>query len=194
LTEERQDCALSQQPGEAAYRPGSSRPGSGEMMVAAGCILCIVAAAALPWARAHATWKSIFLGIDIELGRLTFKLTDNPWLAAALICVATLCLAGLFWRRHAAVIAITASLLLLGGSVVYIIFLIEDAYDFLGIYDKLLELARSLPVVGSLVESVIRENLSISALPHVGVFVFIASTLLILSGGLLIRRRCCVPV
>lgn len=157
--------------------------------MAAGCTLCIVAAAALPWARADVTWRSIFFETDIDLGVFTFKLMDNPWLAAALIAVASLCLAGLLWRRQAGNVAVVASLLLLGGSAAYVISLIEDAYDFLGIYKQLLELVRSLPMVGPLVESVIRERLSISAIPHAGVFVFIVSTLLILAGGMLVKRR-----
>jgi hypothetical protein len=163
--------------------------GWGEAAVAAGCALCIVAAAALPWARADVVWKSMLFGDDLELGIFTFKLTDNPWLAAALICVAALCLAGLLWRRQAGNIAIVTSLLLLGGSAGYVISLIEDAYDFLGIYKQLLELVRSIPMIGPMVESVIRERLSISAFPHVGVYVFVLSTLLILAGGILIRRR-----
>jgi hypothetical protein len=96
---------------------------------------------------------------------------------------------GLAWRRQAGNIAIATSLLLLAGSVAYVISLIEDAFDWLGIYEQLLELVRSMPMIGPMVESAIRERLSISAFPHVGVYIFILSTLLILAGGLLIRRR-----
>jgi hypothetical protein len=163
--------------------------GWGETLVAAGCLLCIVAAAFLPWARAEVSWKSILFGNDIELGTFTFKLTDNPWLAIALISLAALCLAAIFWKRRAGNIAIMASLLLIGGSAVYVISLIEDAYDFLGFYERLLQFVRNLPMVGYLLESAIRENLSISAFPHAGVYVFFLSTLLILTGGLLIKRR-----
>ncbi len=166
----------------------------GEAAVVVGCVLCVVAAAVLPWARAAVTWKSILFGNDIDLGLFTFRLTDNPWLAGALIGVAALCLVGLLWRRQAGNIAIAASLLLLGGSVAYIISLIEDAFDFLGIYDQLLELVRSLPMIGPMVESAIRERLSISAIPDAGVYVFIVATLLILTGGILIKRRVRVHV
>jgi uncharacterized membrane protein len=126
---------------------------------------------------------------DVELGTFSFKLLDNPWLAAALIAVAVLCAAGLLWRRRSAAISITASLLLLAGSIAYVIILIEDAFDFLGFYNNLMDLVRSFPVVGPLVESAIRERVSISAFPHAGVFVFAFATLLILLGGILIRRR-----
>jgi hypothetical protein len=180
---------IAERDGNGASASPLSSWGWGEAAVAAGCVLCVVAAAALPWARAAVTWKSILFGNDIDLGIFTFRLTDNPWLAGALIGLAALCLAGLLWRRQAGNIAIAASLLLLGGSVAYIISLIEDAYDFLGIYKQLLELVRSLPMVGPLVESVIRERLSISAVPHAGVYVFLAATLLILTGGILIKRR-----
>jgi hypothetical protein len=163
--------------------------GWGDALAAGGCVICIVAATALPWARADVTWRSIFFETDMDLGTFTFKLMDNPWLAAALIAIAALCLAGLLWRRQAGNVAVAASLLLLGGSAAYVISLIEDAYDFLGFYNQLLELVRSLPLVGPLVESVVRERLSISAVPHAGVFLFIVSTLLILAGGLLIKRR-----
>lgn len=168
--------------------------GWGEAAAAAGCVLCIVAAAALPWARADVNWKSMLSGEDVALGTFSFRLTDNPWLAAALICAAALCLVGLLWRRHAGSIAIAASLLLLGGSAGYVISLVEDAYDFLGFYRQLLELVRGFPMVGPMVESVIRERLSITAFPHVGVYAFVLSTLLILAGGLLIRRRSRVHV
>lgn len=168
--------------------------GWGDAAVVVGCVLCVVAAAALPWARAAVTWKSILFGNDIDLGLFTFRLTDNPWLAGALIGVAALCLVGLLWRRQAGNIAIAASLLLLGGSVAYVISLIEDAFDFLGIYDQLLELVRSLPMIGPMVESAIRERLSISAIPHAGVYAFIVATLLILTGGILIKRRVRVHV
>ena len=182
--------------GSVATETAPPRPtwGWGEAAVATGCVLCVVAAAALPWARAEVTWKSVFFGNDIDLGLFTFRLTDNPWLAGALIGVAALCLAGLLWRRQAGNIAIAASLLLLGGSVAYVISLIEDAFDFLGIYEQLLELVRSLPMIGPLVESVIRERLSISAIPHAGVYIFITATLLILTGGILIKRRVRVHV
>ena len=175
-----------EQVGKSLYASGW---GWGEAAVAAGSVLCIVAALALPWAKADVTWRSIFFESDMDLGEFTFKLVDNPWLAAALVCMAVLCLAGLFWRRHAGGVAIALSLLLLAGSSAYVVSLIEDAYDFLGFYRQLLEFVRSLPMVGPLVESVIRERLTISAYPHAGVFVFITSTLLILAGGLLIRRR-----
>ena len=158
-------------------------------MVAAGCILCVVAATALPWARASVTWRAILIETDVDLGIFSFRLLDNPWLAAALISVAALCLAGLLWRRHAGSVAIVASLLLIGGSIAYIISLIEDAFDFLGFYNNVLEFARSLPMIGPLVESAIRERLSISAYPHIGVFVFILATFLILAGGIRMRRR-----
>ncbi len=158
-------------------------------MAAAGCVLCIIAAAALPWARVDVSWRSLFLDTDIDLGAYSFRLTDNPWLAAALIAVAALCLAGLLWRRQAGNVALAASLLLLCGSVAYVACLIEDAFDFLGFYNRLLELVRGLPMVGPVVESVIRERLSISAFPHAGVFLFAASTLLIFTGGLLMKRR-----
>ncbi|RJP34774.1 MAG: hypothetical protein C4536_02230 [Actinobacteria bacterium] len=184
------------QPEDVVTQPAESRNGAslckrflGEVMVAGGCVLCITAATALPWARADVTWRSMLFETDVGLGIFTFRLTDNPWLAAALISIAALCMAGLFWRRRAGSIAIATSLLLLGGSAAYIISLIEDAYDFLGFYRQLLEFVRSLPMVGPLVESVIRERLSITAFPHVGVFAFVLSTLLILGGGLLIRRR-----
>ena len=64
----------------------SSNPPWGwqEAMVALGGILCIIAAVALPWAKVTATWRSILWGSDIELGTYTFKLLENPWLAAAL--------------------------------------------------------------------------------------------------------------
>jgi len=176
-----------------APQPAGDRPsppwGWGEAVVAAGCVLCIVAATALPWARASVTWRAIIFETDVDLGIFSFRLMDNPWLAAALISVAVLCLAGLLWRRRAGSVAIVASLLLLGGSIAYVIILLEDAFDFLGFYKQLLEFARSLPMIGPLVESVIRERLSISAYPHAGVFVFIFATLLILAGGILMRRR-----
>jgi hypothetical protein len=176
----------------------SDRPsppwGWGEAVVAAGCVLCVVAATALPWARASVTWRAIIFEMDVDLGIFSFRLMDNPWIAAALISVAVLCLVGLLWRRHAGSVAIAASLLLLGGSVGYVISLIGDAFDFLGFYHQLLDFVRSLPMVGPLVESVIRERLSITAYPHVGVFVFIFSTLLILAGGILIRRRARIHV
>ncbi|MBN2025402.1 MAG: hypothetical protein JW854_01380 [Actinobacteria bacterium] len=177
-----------QAPQPAAYRPAPPW-GWGEALVAAGCILCVVAATALPWARASVTWRAIIFETDVDLGIFSFRLFDNPWLAAALISVAALCLAGLLWRRHAGSIAIAASLLLIGGSIAYVISLIEDAFDFLGFYKQLLEFVRGLPMIGPLVESAIRERLSISAYPHVGVFVFIFATLLILAGGILMRRR-----
>ncbi len=157
--------------------------------MAAGSVLCVVAAAALPWARADVTWRTILFETDADLGIFTFRLTDNPWLAAALISVAAVCLAGLLWRRRAGTISIAAAALLLAGSAAYVISLIDDAFDFLGFYRQLLDFVRSLPMVGPLVESVIRERLSITAYPHVGVFVFILSALLILCGGIMIRRR-----
>ncbi len=163
--------------------------GWGEAAVAAGCALCILAAAALPWARADATWKSILSGEDIALGTFSFKLTDSAWLAAALICAAALCLAGLLWRRHAGGIAVAFSLLLLGGSAGYVISLVQKAYDFLGLYERALELVRGFPLLGPVVESVVRERLSLTACPHAGVYVFVLSALLILAGGLLITRR-----
>lgn len=163
--------------------------GWGEALVASGCVLCVVAAAALPWARVDVIWKSILFAEDIDLGTYSFRLTDNPWLAGALICVAALCLAGLFWRRHAGHIAVSASLLLIAGSIAYVISLVEDAYDFLGFYERLLELVRSLPMVGPVVEAVVRERLAVSAFPHVGMFVFLVSSLLIVCGGLIIGRR-----
>ncbi|MEW6555232.1 MAG: hypothetical protein AB1384_13220 [Actinomycetota bacterium] len=179
--------------GTVTAAPPPSSWGWGEALAIAGCVMCMVAAAALPWARASVTWKSVFLGNDIDLGVFTFRLTDNPWLAGVLIGLAALCLLGMLWRRQAGNIAIAASLLLLGGSVVYIISLIEDAFDWLGIYKQLLELVRSLPMIGPLVESVIRERLFISAVPHAGVYAFIAATLLILTGGILIKRRARAP-
>jgi len=182
-----------QAPKPAGYRLAPPW-GWGEALVAVGCILCIVAATTLPWARASVTWRAILFETDVDLGIFSFRLLDNPWLAAALISVAVLCLAGLLWRRHAGNVAVAASLLLIGGSIVYVISLIEDAFDFLGFYKQLLEFARSLPMIGPLVESVIRERLSISAYPHVGVFVFIFATLLILAGGILMRRRARVHV
>ena len=163
--------------------------GWGEAAVAAGGALCIVAATVLPWARADVTWRTILFETEADLGIFTFRLMDNPWLAAALISLAALCLAGLFWRRRAAIISISVSLLLLAGSAVYVVSLIEDAFDFLGFYRQLLDFVRSLPMIGPMLESVIRERLSISAYPHVGVFVFIFATLLILGGGILMRRR-----
>ena len=175
--------------GEAVLEPASPPWGWGEGLVAAGCLACIIAAAALPWARADVTWKVLISNADVELGTFSFKLLDNPWLAAALIAVSALCAAGLFWRRRAAAISIAASLLLLAGSIGYVISLIEDAFDFLGFYNNLMELVRSFPLVGPLVESAVRERLSISAFPHAGVFVFTFATLLILLGGILIRRR-----
>jgi len=176
-------------PGRAGQGPHYAGWGWGEAAVAGGCILCIVAALAVPWARADVTWRSILFETDIDLGSPTFKLTDNPWLAAALVSVAVLCLAGLLWRRHAGSVAIAFSLLLLAGSAAYVFSLIEDAYDFLGFYRQLLELVRGLPLVGPLVESVIRERFTISAYPHAGVFMFVTSALLILVGGLQIRLR-----
>ena len=175
----------------AQARSGAYSPpwGWGEGLVAAGCIACVIAAIALPWARAKVTWKVLLTNTDAELGSFSFDLLDNPWLAAALISVAVLCLAGLFWRRRAGTVSLLASVLLLAGSAVYLICLIEDAFDFLGFYHNLMDLIRSFPLVGPLVESAIRERVSISAYPHAGVFVFIAATALILAGGLLIRRR-----
>jgi len=177
-----------EQPLLASVTP-SPRWGWGEAAVAAGGVLCIVAATALPWARADVTWRTILFETEADLGIFTFRLIDNPWLAAALISIAALCLAGLFWRRRAAIISISASLLLLAGSAVYVVCLIEDAFDFLGFYRQLLDFVRSLPMIGPMLESVIRERLSISAYPHAGVFVFIFATLLILGGGILMRRR-----
>lgn len=171
-------------------RETSSPPwGWGEGLVAAGSVACVIAAVALPWARAKVTWKVLFTNADVELGSFSFDLMDNPWLAAALISVAALSIAGLFWRRRAGAVSLTASILLLAGSAVYLIGLIGDAFDFLGFYNNLMELVRSFPVVGPLVESAIRERVSITAFPHAGVFVFTASTLLILVGGVLIIRR-----
>jgi hypothetical protein len=163
--------------------------GWGEGMVAVGCVACIIAALALPWARVNVTWQSIFTGTDVNFGSYTFKLTDNVWLTVVLVSFAAICIAGLFWRRRAAAISIAASLLLLAGSVVYLVGVIQDAFDFLGFYQRLLDLIRSLPMVGPLVESAIRERLSISAFPHAGVFVFMISTLFIIAGGLVMRRR-----
>ena len=160
-----------------------------EALVACGCVLCVTAAAALPWARVDLRWRSILFGDEMELGVHSFRLTDNPWLAAALICVAALCLLGLFSRRYAWGIAAAASLLLLAGCAAYAAGLIGDAYDFLGIYERLLELVRSFPMVGPLAEAVIRERLSISAFPHAGLYMFLASSLCVLAGGLLLRRR-----
>jgi hypothetical protein len=177
------------EPALAQDKQASPPWGWGEALVATGCVACVIAALALPWARGDVAWKVLITNTDIELGTYSFKLLDNPWLAAALVAVAVLCAAGLFWRRRAATISIAASLLLLAGSVAYLISLIEDAFDFLGFYNNLMELVRSFPVVGPMVESAIRERLSISAFPHAGVFVFIISTLLILAGGLLIRKH-----
>ncbi len=175
--------------GEVAGGGPFSAWGLGEAAVALGCVLCIMAAAALPWARTRVTWKSVLLGYDIELGIFTFRLTDNPWLSAVIICVAVLCLAGLLWRRQAGNITIACAFLLFAGSAVYVICLIEDAFDFLGIYEQLLVLIRGLPAIGPMAESAIRERLNMSAVPHAGVYIFIGATLLILTGGILMRRR-----
>lgn len=185
VEEPREDTPVLRSDGHCTSPPW----GWGEAVVAAGCVLCVVAATALPWARASVTWRAMIFETDVDLGVFSFRLMDNPWLAAALICVAALCLAGLFWRRRAGSVAIAASLLLLGGSIAYVISLVEDAFDFLGFYERLLEFVRSLPMIGPLVESAIRERLSISAYPHVGVFVFIFATFLILAGGIIIHRR-----
>jgi hypothetical protein len=169
----------------------SSNPPWGwqEAMVALGGILCIIAAVALPWAKVTATWRSILWGSDIELGTYTFKLLENPWLAAAVITVAVVCIAGLFLRRHAGKVSVVASAILLVCSTVYLISLIQDALDWLGIYENLLELVRSIPTIGPLVESVIRDRLDISALPHAGLFLFYAGALVILVGGIIIWKR-----
>jgi len=158
-------------------------------MVALGGILCIIAAVALPWAKVTATWRSILWGSDIELGTYTFKLLENPWLAAAVITVAVVCIAGLFLRRHAGKVSVVASAILLVCSTVYLISLIQDALDWLGIYENLLELVRSVPTIGPLVESVIRDRLDISALPHAGLFLFYAGAVVILAGGIIIWNR-----
>jgi len=157
--------------------------------VALGGILCIIAAVALPWARVTASWRSILLGSDIELGTYTFKLLENPWLAAVVITVAVICIAGLFLRRHAGKVSVAASAVLLTCSSIYLISLIQDALDWLGIYENLLELVRSIPTVGPLVESVIRDRLDISAFPHAGLFLFYAGALVILVGGIILWNR-----
>ncbi|NPV59123.1 MAG: hypothetical protein HPY75_05610 [Actinobacteria bacterium] len=156
--------------------------------MAIGCILCVFSALALPWARVSVTWKSLLFKADMDLGSYTFKLTENAWLTAALVCLSCLCLAGLAWKRRSWSVAAIASLLLSVGCAVYLGLLFRDALDFLGLYRHLLELIRAIPVVGQAAEEMVRERLAFHALPHVGVFLFAAGTLLILAGGLLLRN------
>lgn len=174
-------------PGRA---PAFSPPWSWEeALAAAGSLACILAAAVLPWASVRLTWRSILFGGDIDLGTYSFKLLEEPWLAAAAIAVAAACAFALFWRRRADAVVIAASLLLLACSAVYLVSLAEKAYDFLGFYNSIMDIVRGLPLVGPALESVIRERLAVSARPHAGLFLFAAGYLAVLSAGLLMRRR-----
>ena len=151
--------------------------------------MCAMSALVLPWARVRVTWKSLLFNTDMDLGTYTFRLTENAWLTAALVSVAFLCLAGLFWRRRAGTVAVSASLLLVGGCVFYLVSLFRDALDLLGLYDRLLELVRALPIIGPAAEEAVRERLVVHAAPHAGGFVFLAGVALILAGGLLLSRQ-----
>lgn len=143
----------------------------------------------MPWARASLRWRSIITGGDLDLGTYSFSLVENPWLAAAAVSVAALTIAGLAWRRRAALVGIAGSILLIGCATAYIIGLIDKAFDFLGLYESFLELVRSFPLLGPLVESVIRERLVVDAVPHAGFIVFFAAAALMLTGGIFMARR-----
>lgn len=160
----------------------------GNTTAAMGCALCVISALALPWARVSVTWKSLLFNADMDLGSYTFKLTENAWLAAVLVCLPCLCLVGLAWKRRSWSVAATTYLLLSVGCAVYLGLLFRDALDFLGLYRHLLELIRALPVVGQAAEEMVRERLAFHALPHVGIFLFAAGTVLILAGSLLLRN------
>ncbi|MDI6831054.1 MAG: hypothetical protein QME88_06930 [Actinomycetota bacterium] len=174
---------------EAAGGRERLRRGWGSALVAAGCLLCILSALFLPWARVAVTWKSILFNTDVDLGIYTFKLTENAWLTAALVAVACLGLAGLAWRRRSGTVALAVSLLLLAGCIAYLVSLLREALDFLGLYERLLELVRALPLIGQAAEELVRERLAVRALPHAGGFVFAAGVALVLAGGLLLRLR-----
>ncbi len=174
---------------EAAGGRERLRRGLGSALVAAGCLLCILSALALPWARVAVTWKSILFNTDVDLGIYTFKLTENPWLTGVLVAVACLGLAGLAWKRRSGTVALAVSLLLLAGCIAYLVSLLREALDFLGLYKRLLELVRATPFIGQAAEELIRERLAVRALPHAGGFVFAAGVVLVLAGGLLLRLR-----
>lgn len=171
--------------------PVSANPPWGwqEAMVALGGILCIIAAVALPWAKVYLRWKDVVFRFEQELPTYSFSLLENQWLAAAVIIVAVVSIAGLFWRRYAGKISVIASALLLACSTAYIISLIFEAYDWLGLYEGLLDALRSLPFVGPWLEVWVRESLKISALPHAGLFLFYAGAFVILIGGIIIWNR-----
>ena len=128
-------------------------------------------------------------GFEQELPTYSFSLTENPWLTAAVIAFAVICIAGLFWRRYAGKISVFASAVLLACSTAYVISLIFEAYDWLGLYESLLDALESLPFVGPWLEVWVRESLEISAFPHIGTFFFYAGALLVLAGGMKTKGR-----
>jgi hypothetical protein len=169
----------------------SSNPPWGwqEAMVALGGMLCIIAAVALPWAKVNLNWDDVVFGFEAELYTYSFKLLENPWLTAAVITVAVVCIAGLFLRRHAGKVSVVASVLLLAFSTAYIISLIIEAYDWLGLKEGVLDALGELPFVGPWLEVWVEESLKISALPHAGLFLFYAGAFVILAGGIIIWNR-----
>ena len=171
--------------------PTPSNPPWGwqEAVVALGGVLCIIAAAALPWAKVYLKWKDVVFGFEQELPTYSFSLTENAWLTAVAIVFAVICIAGLFWRRYAGKISVAASAVLLACSTAYVISLIFEAYDWLGLYEGLLDALESLPFVGPWLEVWVRESLNISAFPHAGLFLFYAGALLVLAGGITIWYR-----
>ncbi|MDY6796079.1 MAG: hypothetical protein SWK76_12515 [Actinomycetota bacterium] len=158
-------------------------------MVALGSVLCIIAATALPWAKVYLDWKDVVFSFEIDLPTYSFKLLENPWLASAVIAVAILVIAALFLRRQAGPLIVTGSVILLACSIAYLVSLITEAYDWIGLYEGLLEAIKSFPGIGPLVETWVKESLRISALPHAGMILFFLSSLVVMAGGILIWRR-----
>ena len=163
--------------------------GWGETVVALGGVICILASTILPWASGSLTWKGVITGVEFKLPDHSFKLLDTPWLAITAIVIAVLCIMGLLWRKQAAKIAIACSALLFACAVVYLLSLLKEAYDLLRFYNSLRNFVKSIPLIGPVVDSVIRESLIIKAGPQAGIYLFFASCLIILTGGLLIWRR-----
>ncbi len=157
-------------------------------MVISGGLLAIIASLCFTWAEARINLKGFFSLLPGGL-KTSVKLTGITWMAALAVSVAGACLAGLLWKRGSGPIAITASIILLGIFLAYLVELINRAYEALGLYDRVLEAVRSIPHLGATLESYIRENVVFSAYPKAGLFLFLSASLVMLAGGMLIQSR-----
>lgn len=160
----------------------------GRILVASGCLLGVVASLCFSWAEARITLKGFFPLLSGEL-KTTVKLTEITWMAVLAVSIAGACLAGLLWKRFSGAIAIASSVLLLAIFFAYLVELINRAYEALGLYDRALEVVRSVPYLGKALESYIREHVAFSARPQAGLFLFLSAALLVLAGGIAIKSQ-----